>query len=237
MVGKLPTSKMQRLVCHVSMLVCVVILVSPLVAQPPLPSETAPPSNGPAGLVDPGPQMETLTEPVVQRIAVQSGFSAYVPRRWGIISCEVWNPTAKSHEMIIRANWETEDLAKNAIQFTRKFSIPPNTVRVVSYPIRIPDHTPSQKRFKYSVLFLNSRIWRLENGQEIPVLSPLKTPLDKAQISTDFNQPALGYMGPDATELLDLQKRLTNEGIDVESIDSITLRMLRAIKKDQKTGA
>ena len=237
MVGKLPTSKMQRLVCHVSMLVCVVILVSPLVAQPPLPSETAPPSNEPAGLVDPGPQMETLTEPVVQRIAVQSGFSAYVPRRWGIISCEVWNPTAKSHEMIIRANWETEDLAKNAIQFTRKFSIPPKTVRVVSYPIRIPDHTPSQKRFKYSVLFLNSRIWRLENGQEIPVLSPLKTPLDKAQISTDFNQPALGYMGPDATELLDLQKRLTNEGIDVESIDSITLRMLRAIKKDQQTGA
>ncbi len=211
----------------------------PLLGQPAQDSGTAADSTNTAvsgEMQDPGPQKQNLNEPVVQRIAVQSGFSAYVPRRWGIISCEVWNPTAKSHDMTIRANWETEDPTKNAIQFTRNFTIPPMTLRVVSYPIRIPDHKPNQERFKYGVLILNSRITRMENGQEIAVLSPLKTPLDKAQINTDFNKPALGYMGPDASELLKLQLRLTNEGVDVENVDSIKLRMIKAVKKDQNTG-
>tara|TARA_B100000945_G_scaffold227081_1_gene183745 strand:+ start:1151 stop:3829 length:2679 start_codon:yes stop_codon:yes gene_type:complete len=198
-------------------------------------SSPAGPEQGSA-LSDPGPQNKPLNEPVVQRIAVQAGFSAYVPRRWGIISCEVWNPTDESHDLTIRANWKTEDLTTNAIQFTRNFTVPPKVVRVVSYPIRIPDHELNQKRLKLGNLELNSRITRIVDGREVAVLSPLKTPLDLAQITTDFNKPALGFMAPDPKDLLDNYLQLTNVGVDVEMIDSVALRMLKSIKDEQQAG-
>lgn len=213
-----------------------VLLALPVIAQPPERPGT-PVGPGQTGeLVDPGPERKPLNEPVVQRIAVQSGFSAYIPRRWGIISCEVWNPTEESHDLTIRANWKTEDLTTNAIQFTRNFTVLPKTVRVVSYPIRIPDHELNQKRLKLGNLELNSRITRMVNGQEVAVLSPLKTPLDLAQITTDFNKPALGFMAPDPKELLDSYLRLTNVGVDVEMIDSVSLRMIKSIKNEQDAG-
>ncbi len=227
--------------CKLSVMAWMCALAIPVLAQPgagdPATAQDSAPAAVDSGIQDPGPDNKPVNEPVVRRIAVQSGFSAYVPRRWGIISCEVWNPTNESQDMTIRANWETEDLAKNAIQFTRNFTIPAYTTRIISYPIRIPDHMPTQARFKYGALVLNSRITRIVDGQELAVLSPLRTPLDKAQINTDFNKPALGYLGPDASEFLALQKRLTNEGVDVEDIDSVTVRMLKAVKEEQGTGA
>ena len=117
---------------NLSVLSLLVILVLPVMAQPPERSEPSVVTGQGSELVDPGEERKSLNEPVVQRIAVQSGFSAYVPRRWGIISCEVWNPTDQSHKLTIRANWKTEDLTTNAIQFTRNFTVPPKTVRVVS---------------------------------------------------------------------------------------------------------
>ncbi len=219
---------------NISAMSLLILLALPVLAQSPQGDATALPQGG--ELDDPGAEKKPLTEPVVQRIAVQSGFSAFVPRRWGILSCEVWNPTDQSHALTIRANWETEDLTTNAIQFTRNFTVPAKTVRVVSYPIRIPDHEFSQKRLKLGNLELNSRITRLVDGQEVAVLSPLKTPLDLAQITTDFNKPALGFMAPDPKDLLERYLRLTNVGVDVEMIDSESLRMIKSIKSDREAG-
>ena len=221
---------------NLSVLSLLVLLVLPVMAQSPEESGSSAATEQGSDLVDPGEERKSFNEPVVQRIAVQSGFSAYIPRRWGIISCEVWNPTDQSHKLTIRANWKTEDLTTNAIQFTRNFTVPPKTVRVVSYPIRIPDHELSQKRLKLGNLELNSRITRIVDGREVAVLSPLKTPLDLAQLTTDFNKPALGFMAPDPKDLLESYLRLTNVGVDVEMIDSESLRMIKAIKSEQESG-
>ncbi|MEC7566117.1 MAG: hypothetical protein VX738_10580, partial [Planctomycetota bacterium] len=178
-----------------------------------------------------------LDAPVVQRLGVTSGFGSFIPNRWGVLSAEVSNPTDRSQKLTIRANWETDNPANNAVQFTRTFVVPAMTRRVVWYPIRVPDHEPENERLKIGRLMLRSIISREEDGKEVMVLSPLGKIHAAAQINTEFNKPAMGFIPEDETELLEMRAYLASRGVDVEDVNSNTLRMLIAIRDKQGLGS
>ncbi|HIA63330.1 MAG TPA: hypothetical protein EYN93_10620 [Planctomycetaceae bacterium] len=182
------------------------------------------------------PPRKPLTEPVVQRIGVTSGFGSFVPSRWGILSAEVWNPTDREQKMSIKANWETDNPADNAVQFTRTFIVPSMTRRIVWYPIRVPDHKPENERLRFGRLMLRSIISRQEGGTEVMVVSPLQKVHAAAQINTEFNKPAMGYIPEDESATIEMRDYLAKRGVDVEDISSITLRMLTSIRQAKKLG-
>jgi hypothetical protein len=178
-----------------------------------------------------------LTEPVVQRIGVTAGFGSFVPSRWGILSAEVWNPTDREQKMSIKANWETDNPADNAVQFTRTFIIPSMTRRIVWYPIRVPDHKPENERLQFGRLMLRSIISRDEGGTEVMVVSPLQKVHAAAQINTEFNKPAMGFIPEDESATMEMRDYLAKRGVDVADISSITLRMLTSIRQAKKLGS
>ncbi|MFP6588130.1 MAG: hypothetical protein VB814_10820, partial [Pirellulaceae bacterium] len=182
------------------------------------------------------PPRKPLTEPVVQRIGVTSGFGSFVPSRWGILSAEVWNPTDREQTMSIKANWETDNPADNAVQFTRTFIVPSMTRRIVWYPIRVPDHKPENERLRFGRLMLRRIISRQEGGTEVMVVSPLQKVHAAAQINTEFNKPAMGYIPEDESATIEMRDYLAKRGVDVEDISSITLRMLTSIRQAKKLG-
>ena len=149
-----------------------------------------------------------LTEPVVQRIGVTSGFGSFIPNRWGILLAEVWNPTDREQKMSIKANWETDKPADNAVQFTRSFIVPSMTRRIVWYPIRVPDHKPENERLQFGRLMLRSIISREEGGAEVMVVSPLQRMHATTQINTDFNKPAMGFIPEDESAKMERQDYL-----------------------------
>jgi hypothetical protein len=182
------------------------------------------------------PSRKPLTEPVVQRIGVTSGFGSFVPSRWGILSAEVWNPTDREQKMSIKANWETDNPADNAVQFTRTFIVPSMTRRIVWYPIRVPDHKPENERLQFGRLMLRSIISLQEGDAEVMVVSPLQKVHAAAQINTEFNKPALGFIPEDESATVERRDYLAKRGVDVEDISSITLRMLTSIRQAKKLG-
>ena len=182
------------------------------------------------------PPRKPLTEPVAQRIGVTSGFGSFIPDRWGILSAEVWNPTDREQKMSIKANWETENPADNAVQFTRTFIVPAMTRRVVWYPIRVPDHEPENERLQFGRLMLRSIISREEGGAEVMVVSPLQKVHAAAQINTEFNKPALGFIPEDESATIEMRAYLAKRGVDFEDVNSITSRMLTSIRLTRKLG-
>jgi hypothetical protein len=178
-----------------------------------------------------------LTEPVVQRIGVTSGFGSFIPNRWGILLAEVWNPTDREQKMSIKANWETDKPADNAVQFTRSFIVPSMTRRIVWYPIRVPDHKPENERLQFGRLMLRSIISREEGGAEVMVVSPLQKMHAAAQINTEFNKPAQGFIPEDETAKLEMQDYLAKRGVDVEDASGIVFRMLTSIRQMKNLGS
>ncbi|MBT5598589.1 MAG: hypothetical protein HOJ62_08185, partial [Planctomycetaceae bacterium] len=150
-----------------------------------------------------------LTEPVIQRIGVTSGFGSFIPSRWGILSAEVWNPTDREQKMSIKANWDTvNNPDDNTVQFTRKFIVPSMTRRVVWYPIRVPDHGLENPRLKISSLMLRSIISREEGGAEVMVVSPLQKVHAAARINTEFNKPTMGFIPEDESATIAMRDYL-----------------------------
>jgi hypothetical protein len=182
------------------------------------------------------PPRKPLTQPVVQRIGVTAGFGSFVPSRWGILSAEVWNPMDREQEMSIKANWQTNNPADNAVQFTRTFIVPSMTSRIVWYPIRVPDHKPENERLRFGRLMLRSIISREEDGVEVMVLSPLQKIHAAAQINTEFNKPALGFLPGDESARMEMRGYLSKRGVRDEDIDSVTFRMLTSIRRAKNLG-
>ncbi len=142
-----------------------------------------------SGLSGPGPgllaQESEDLRPSIFAMGEAAGFYQFRPGAWGLVSADVWNPTAKPLRLMVTSTFAVDD----SIQYGREFWVPAESKRKVSYPIRIPENIEESTRR----MEVRSRLYDRTDGKETLIRRPDDPMWHKSSVRVFTRKNITGY--------------------------------------------
>ncbi|MCP3693218.1 MAG: hypothetical protein GY917_13550, partial [Planctomycetaceae bacterium] len=142
-----------------------------------------------SGLSGPGPgllaQESEDLRPSIFAMGEAAGFYQFRPGSWGLVSADVWNPTAKPLRLMVTSTFAVDD----SIQYGREFWVPAESKRKVSYPIRIPENIEESTRR----MEVRSRLYDRTDGKETLIRRPDDPMWHKSSVRVFSRKNITGY--------------------------------------------